>query len=76
MTGQFAGATLQHFYADVCIVGAVGIDLVVGVTELDYESAALHCLMIERAPSDLAGRSEQTRLSRLPSSRLPCCSAR
>jgi DeoR/GlpR family transcriptional regulator of sugar metabolism len=49
MTGPLAEATLQRFYADVCILGAAGIDPVVGVTELDYESAALHRLMIERS---------------------------
>ena len=49
MTGSIAEATLQRFYADVCVLGAAGIDPVVGVTELDYESASLHRQMIERA---------------------------
>ena len=49
MTGPIAEATLQRFYADVCILGAAGIEAQVGVTELDYEIAALHRSMMERA---------------------------
>jgi DeoR/GlpR family transcriptional regulator of sugar metabolism len=49
MTGPIAEATLQRFYADICILGAAGIDAQVGVTELDYEIAALHRSMMERA---------------------------
>lgn len=49
MTGPIAEATLQRFYADVCILGAAGVDAQVGITELDYEIAALHRLMMERS---------------------------
>lgn len=49
MTGPIAEATLQRFYADVCVLGAAGVDAQVGVTELDYESASLHRLMMERS---------------------------
>ena len=49
MTGPIAEATLQRFYADVCILGAAGVDPQVGVTELDYEIAALHRSMMERS---------------------------
>jgi DeoR/GlpR family transcriptional regulator of sugar metabolism len=35
MTGPIAEATLQRFYADICVLGAAGIDPVVGLTELD-----------------------------------------
>ncbi|TMF48208.1 MAG: DeoR/GlpR transcriptional regulator [Chloroflexi bacterium] len=49
MTGPIAEATLNRFYADVCILGAAGFDLQVGVTELDYEVASLHRLMMERS---------------------------
>jgi DeoR family transcriptional regulator, aga operon transcriptional repressor len=49
MTGPIAEATLNRFYADVCVLGAAGVDPTVGVTELDYEVAALHCLMTERS---------------------------
>ncbi|MBA2285066.1 MAG: DeoR/GlpR transcriptional regulator [Ktedonobacteraceae bacterium] len=49
MTGPIAEATLARFYADVCVLGAAGVDPVVGVTEMDYEVAALHRMMMERA---------------------------
>ena len=49
MTGSIAEATLQRFYADVGVLGAAGIDPKVGVTELDYEAASLHRLMMERS---------------------------
>lgn len=49
MTGPIAEATLNRFYADVCILGAAGVDPEVGVTELDYEVASLHRLMMERS---------------------------
>jgi DeoR/GlpR family transcriptional regulator of sugar metabolism len=49
MTGPIAEATLQRFYADICVLGAAGIDPIVGITELDYEAASLHRMMIERA---------------------------
>jgi DeoR/GlpR family transcriptional regulator of sugar metabolism len=49
MTGVIAEATIQRFYADVCVLGAAGIDPQVGITELDHEVAALHRLMLERA---------------------------
>jgi DeoR/GlpR family transcriptional regulator of sugar metabolism len=49
MTGPIAEATLNRFYADICVLGAAGIDPHVGVTELDYETAALHRLMMERS---------------------------
>src|ERR1700724_3427597 len=53
MTGPIAEATLNRFYADVCILGAAGVDPVVGVTELDYEAASLHRLMMERSRSTI-----------------------
>ncbi len=49
MTGPIAETTINRFYADVCMLGAAGFDPVVGVTELDYEVAALHRLMMERS---------------------------
>ncbi|HYX49238.1 MAG TPA: hypothetical protein VE843_05820, partial [Ktedonobacteraceae bacterium] len=49
MTGPIAEATLNRFYADVCILGAAGIDPELGITELDYEVASLHRLMMERS---------------------------
>jgi DeoR/GlpR family transcriptional regulator of sugar metabolism len=49
MTGPIAEATLNRFYADVCILGAAGVDPQVGITELDYEVASLHRLMMERS---------------------------
>jgi DeoR family transcriptional regulator, aga operon transcriptional repressor len=49
MTGPIAEATINRFYADVCVLGAAGVDPVVGVTELDYEAASLHRLMMERS---------------------------
>jgi DeoR family transcriptional regulator, fructose operon transcriptional repressor len=49
MTGPIAEATLNRFYADICILGAAGVDAQVGVTELDYEIASLHRLMMERS---------------------------
>lgn len=49
MTGPIAEATLERFYADVCILGAAGVDPQVGVTELDYEVASLHRSMMERS---------------------------
>lgn len=49
MTGPLAEATVQRFYADLCVLGAAGIDPQVGVTELDHEVAALHRLMMERS---------------------------
>lgn len=51
MTGPIAEATLNRFYADVCVLGAAGVDPIVGVTELDYEAASLHRLMMERSRS-------------------------
>jgi DeoR/GlpR family transcriptional regulator of sugar metabolism len=49
MTGPIAEATLQRFYADICVLGAAGVDPAVGITELDYEAASLHRLMMERS---------------------------
>ncbi len=49
MTGSIAEATVSRFYADVCILGAAGVDPEVGVTELDYEVASLHRLMMTRS---------------------------
>jgi DeoR/GlpR family transcriptional regulator of sugar metabolism len=49
MTGPIAEATLNRFYADVCILGAAGVDPELGITELDYEVASLHRLMMERS---------------------------
>jgi DeoR/GlpR family transcriptional regulator of sugar metabolism len=49
MTGPIAEATLNRFYADVCILGAAGVEPQVGITELDYEVASLHRLMMERS---------------------------
>jgi DeoR family transcriptional regulator, aga operon transcriptional repressor len=49
MTGPLAEATVQRFYADLCVIGAAGLDPLVGVTELDHEVAALHRLMMERS---------------------------
>ena len=49
MTGPIAEATVQRFYADRCVLGAAGLDPLVGVTELDHEVAALHHLMMERS---------------------------
>jgi DeoR/GlpR family transcriptional regulator of sugar metabolism len=49
MIGPIAEATLNRFYGDVCILGAAGVDPQVGVTELDYEVASLHRLMMERS---------------------------
>jgi DeoR/GlpR family transcriptional regulator of sugar metabolism len=49
MTGPIAEATLSRFYADICVLGAAGIDPAIGVTELDYEAASIHRLMIERS---------------------------
>jgi DeoR/GlpR family transcriptional regulator of sugar metabolism len=49
MTGPIAEATIQRFYADVCVLGAAGLDPTVGVTEMDYEVASLHRLMMERS---------------------------
>ncbi len=49
MTGPIAEATLHRFYADVCVLGAAGVDPLVGITELNYEAAALHRLMMERS---------------------------
>ena len=49
MTGPIAEATVQRFYADLCVLGVAGIDPMVGVTELDHEVAALHRLMMERS---------------------------
>src|SRR5215469_18343160 len=41
MTGPLAEAAINRFFADVCVLGAAGVDPEVGVTELDYEVAAL-----------------------------------
>ena len=49
MTGPIAEATINRFYADICILGAAGVDPQVGITELDYEVASLHRLMMERS---------------------------
>lgn len=49
MTGSFTEALVQRFYADVCVLGAAGIDVEVGVTEMDYELATLHQSMIKRS---------------------------
>ena len=49
MTGPIAEATLNRFYADICILGAAGVDPEFGITEMDYEVASLHRLMMERS---------------------------
>lgn len=49
MTGPIAESTLHRFYADICILGAAGVDPDLGITEMDYEVASLHRLMMERS---------------------------
>ena len=49
MMGSFAQGMVASFYADICVIGAAGIDADVGVTEIDYELAALHRTMLERS---------------------------
>src|SRR5258708_13388054 len=49
MTGPIAEPTLNPFYADICVLGAAGVDTALGVTELEYEAASIHRLMIERS---------------------------
>ena len=60
MTGSFAEALVHRFYADVCVLGAAGIDVEVGVTEMDHELATLHRSMIDcsRDVMILADRSK------------------
>ena len=63
MTGPIAEATLNRFYADVCILGAAGFDLQVGVTELDYEVVlADHSKLGFRSPAVVAPVSMVTTL--------------
>jgi DeoR/GlpR family transcriptional regulator of sugar metabolism len=47
--GPLADDTFRRFFADVCVLGASGVDPDVGITEQDHEVAALHRLMMERA---------------------------
>jgi DeoR/GlpR family transcriptional regulator of sugar metabolism len=49
MTGPLAASGINDFYADVCVLGAAGIDPQIGVTELDHEVAAIHRLMLQRS---------------------------
>jgi len=49
MTGPLAEAAVNRFYADVCVLGAAGVDAQIGITELEAETAALHRLMMERS---------------------------
>lgn len=48
MTGAITEAVINRFYADICVLGAAGVDPEVGITELDHEAAAIHTLMMER----------------------------
>jgi DeoR/GlpR family transcriptional regulator of sugar metabolism len=49
MSGPLAEASIEQFYADVCVLGAAGVDAAIGVTELDHHTAALHRLMLQRS---------------------------
>ncbi len=49
MTGPLAEAGINNFYADICVLGAAGVDPDIGVTEPDPEIAAIHRLMLQRS---------------------------
>jgi DeoR/GlpR family transcriptional regulator of sugar metabolism len=49
MTGPLSEAALGRFFADVCVIGAAGLDPAVGMTELEPVVAAQHRVMMERA---------------------------
>jgi len=49
MTGSITESVINRFYADVCVLGAAGIDVELGLMELDHEVAAIHRLMVERS---------------------------
>lgn len=47
--GPIATATLKRYYADLAVIGAAGLTLKHGITELFEEEAENHRLMIERS---------------------------
>lgn len=49
VSGPIAEDAVGRFHADICVLGAAGIDAEIGVTELDYQVAALHRLMIKHS---------------------------
>lgn len=49
MTGPITELVINRFYADMCVLGAAGIDPDIGITEMDYDVASMHRLMIERS---------------------------
>jgi len=49
MTGPLTESGIQDFYADICVLGAAGVDPEIGITELNYEVAAVHRLMLQRS---------------------------
>jgi len=49
MTGSLARGTVEKLYADVCLIGVCGVDLEIGLTEMDLELAALHHTLMTRS---------------------------
>jgi DeoR/GlpR family transcriptional regulator of sugar metabolism len=47
--GPAAAATVNRYHADVVVMGAAGLSVAVGITELYDEEAEIHRLMIERS---------------------------
>jgi DeoR family transcriptional regulator, aga operon transcriptional repressor len=47
--GPTAAATVRRYHAEVAVLGAAGLSLAEGITELDDEAAEIQRLMIERS---------------------------
>jgi DeoR family transcriptional regulator of aga operon len=47
--GPTAAATVRRYHAEVAVLGAAGLSVAEGITELDDEAAEIHRLMIERS---------------------------
>jgi DeoR/GlpR family transcriptional regulator of sugar metabolism len=73
MTGPLAAIGINDFYADVCVLGAAGIDPQIGVTELEHEVAAIHRLMLQRSCRTILLADHNKMGLRAPAVVVPLC---
>jgi DeoR/GlpR family transcriptional regulator of sugar metabolism len=73
MTGPLTETGIHDFFADVCVLGAAGVDPDVGITELNYEVAAVHRLMLQRSSRSMLLADHRKMTLRAPAVVAPLC---
>jgi DeoR/GlpR family transcriptional regulator of sugar metabolism len=73
MTGPLTETGIHDFYADICVLGAAGVDPEVGITESNYEVAAIHRLMLQRSSRIILLADHRKMAFRAPAVVAPLC---